>query len=512
MGDLFERWYRRFGPRYPRLVLAAALRLEYLVVALGAASLAFFFEMSWGQVVLLAVAAVAAQEFYALLTLRYFRRRQEPLAAWIAGPRTEEATVAAWRAAASAPYQLLRLWWRGGYPLVAGLAWCLFATWLLDLQAWGIPVLYATVVVLLAYGNGMAFLIFERALQPVLDDIATHLSDEVEIDAVTLPLRRRLLSSVPAISVGVGVAVAGFAGGGDQGLGGLISIVGISLVVALTFSLAFTLLLADSVVLPIRRLETATARVGSGDLGIRVPVSSADETGTLTRAFNRMVAGLQERERLREAFGTFVDPGLADRVARDGTDVRGEELEVSILFMDVRGFTSYSESAPAREVVARLNELYEVVVPVITGHGGHANKFIGDGLLAVFGAPERHADHADRAVAAGLEIAQRVGKAFHGALRVGLGINSGTVVVGTIGGGGRLDFTVIGDTVNTAARVESATRQTGDDVLITEATRSRLGSTQAAWGERPAIPLKGKSEEIRLFAPVDGTTLPSPTE
>jgi adenylate cyclase len=321
-----------------------------------------------------------------------------------------------------------------------------------------------------------------------------------------------LLSSVPAISVGVGVAVAGFAGGGDQGLGGLISIVGISLVVALTFSLAFTLLLADSVVLPIRRLETATARVGSGDLGIRVPVSSADETGTLTRAFNRMVAGLQERERLREAFGTFVDPGLADRVARDGTDVRGEELEVSILFMDVRGFTSYSESAPAREVVARLNELYEVVVPVITGHGGHANKFIGDGLLAVFGAPERHADHADRAVAAGLEIAERVGKAFHGALRVGLGINSGTVVVGTIGGGGRLDFTVIGDTVNTAARVESATRQTGDDVLITEATRSRLGSTQAAWGERPAIPLKGKSEEIRLFAPVDGTTLPSPTE
>jgi len=126
-------------------------------------------------------------------------------------------------------------------------------------------------------------------------------------------------------------------------------------------------------------------------------------------------------------------------------------------------FEAFSERTPAREVVARLNELYEIVVPVITRGGGHANKFIGDGLLAVFGAPERLDDHADRAVAAALEIAQQVRDRFQGELEVGVGVNSGTVVVGTIGGGGRLDFTVIGDTVNTAARVESATRTTGDD-------------------------------------------------
>src|SRR5712691_8364795 len=121
-----------------------------------------------------------------------------------------------------------------------------------------------------------------------------------------------------------------------------------------------------------------------------------------------MVSGLQERERLRDAFGTFVDPDLAERVAQEGADLRGEELELSIMFMDVRGFTTLSESARAPDVVAKLNELYELVVPVILRHGGHANKFIGDGLLAVFGAPERHADHADRAVAAALEIAQEV--------------------------------------------------------------------------------------------------------
>ncbi len=482
-------------------MLAGALRLEYLVVVLGVAGLFLYVPISLGQFLLLAGAAIAGQEFYAQFTLRHFRPRLQPVAAWIEGDRTTESTVAAWTASASAPFELLRIWWRGGYPLVAGLVWCLFATWLLDLAAWAIPVLFVAAEVILAYGNGIAFFVMERAVQPILDDVAAVLSDEAEIDAIGLPLRRRLLSALLAINVMTGVLVVGLVEGGQPGLDALALAIGVSLVVTATLSLAFTGLLADSVVSPIRRLEDATSRVAAGDLATRVPVSAADETGKLTRAFNRMVSGLQERERLREAFGTFVDPDLAERVARDGTDVRGEELEASILFMDVRGFTTFSEKAPAQEVVARLNELYEVVVPVITSHGGHANKFIGDGLLAVFGAPARHPDHAARAVAAALEIAEEVNERFKGSLRVGLGVNSGTVVVGTIGGGGRLDFTVIGDTVNTAARVESATRESGDDVLITEATRSRLTTSVATWQERPSIPLKGKSETIRLYGP-----------
>jgi len=497
----FASWYGRLGARYPRLVLATALRVEYLVVAAGAASLALYIDMTPGQLAVLALVAVAGQEFYALMTLRYFRSRLEPVAEWIGGERSGPGAIEAWRNAASAPYQLLRQWWRGGYPFIADLAWCLFATWLLGLPAWAIAVLYLAAIVMLAYANGIAFLMFERSMQPVLDDIATQLSDEVEIDAISLPLRRRLLSAIPAISAGVGVLVVGLVEGGHPGVGELLVAIAVSLGVAMTLAFAFTTLLAESVVSPIHRLREATAKVGGGDLTTRVPVGSADETGALTRAFNRMVSGLQERERLREAFGTFVDPGLAERVARDGIDQRGEEVEVSILFMDVRGFTSFSERAPAREVVARLNELYEVVVPIITDRGGHANKFIGDGLLAVFGAPERLEDHADRAVASALAIADQVSDRFRGELAVGVGVNSGTVVVGTIGGGGRLDFTVIGDAVNTAARVESATRQTGDDVLITEATRQRLRANATAWEDRPAIPLKGKSEEIRLHAP-----------
>jgi class 3 adenylate cyclase len=189
-------------------------------------------------------------------------------------------------------------------------------------------------------------------------------------------------------------------------------------------------------------------------------------------------------------------------VLREGTDLAGEEVELSVLFMDVRGFTSYSEHAEARDIVARLNDLYGQVVPVILAHGGHANKFIGDGLLAVFGAPERFTNHADRAVAAAIEIARLVNQRYSGELRVGIGVNSGHVVAGTIGGGGRLDFTVIGDPVNTAARVESATRETDDDILITASTHRMLTRPEIArWDERPPIALKGKTESVTLYAP-----------
>jgi class 3 adenylate cyclase len=171
------------------------------------------------------------------------------------------------------------------------------------------------------------------------------------------------------------------------------------------------------------------------------------------------------------------------------------------MFLDVREFTTFAESAGAHEVVASLNRLYELVVPVIVSHGGHANKFIGDGLLAVFGAPERHADHADRAVAAAREIALLARDRLGGGLRIGVGVNSGPVVVGTIGGGGRRDFTVIGDPVNTAARVEAATRLTGDDVLITETTLRALARHAEDFEERPSAPLKGKAATVRLYAP-----------
>ena len=129
----------------------------------------------------------------------------------------------------------------------------------------------------------------------------------------------------------------------------------------------------------------------------------------------------------------------------EGVNLAGEEVEVTVLFLDIRDFTAFAERASAREVVARLNDFYERIVPVSSRHGGHANKFVGDGLLGVFGAPGRLRDHADRAVAAALEIAALVRSALRRRAAHRHRRELGTVVAGTIGGGGRVEFTVIGD-------------------------------------------------------------------
>ena len=497
---MFARWYRRRGPRYPLSAVSAALRLQHPVFVVTVALLALYVPLSLIEFAELALASVAGQALYNFFTLRRMRRQLAPVVEWIGGEQSTEATRRAWAEAASVPYRLARLWVLGGYPAVAIALWTLFAIWRLELPGWCIPALFAASVVATAYANIFVFFLLEQAFRPVVDDIGQHLDDEVDAEAVRVPLRGRLLATVPALNVITGVAVVGIADSGG-GMNRLAWAMIVSLAVALTFSFALSYLLAASVTTPIDRLRAGTEEVAAGDLDARVPVSAGDEMGDLTRAFNRMVGGLQERERLRDAFGTFVDPDLAERVAQDGTNLEGDEVDLSVLFMDVRGFTSFSEQAPPTEVVARLNDLYEVVVPVILRHGGHANKFIGDGLLSIFGAPDRLPDHADRALAAALDIISCVSERFAGEVRVGVGVNSGPAVVGTVGGGGRLDFTVIGDTVNTAARVESATRATGDDILITAATRARLNASGERLEERPAMPLKGKAQSVRVFAP-----------
>jgi adenylate cyclase len=304
-----------------------------------------------------------------------------------------------------------------------------------------------------------------------------------------------LATAVPLLGAAI-ITVADLAGADFRAgtlAGADLFLIGTALSVGLLAIRAVTRSLAESV----GSVGSALRRIEHGELDTRVAVDDGSEVGQLQAGFNRMATGLQERERLREAFGAFVDPDLGERILREGTDLAGEEVDLSVLFLDVRGFTTLAERTSARDVVARLNALYDRVVPIVREHGGHANKFIGDGMLAVFGAPERHDDHADRAVAAALEIAREA----HDELRIGLGVNSGRVLVGTVGGGGRLDFTVIGDPVNTAARVEAATRQTGDDVLITRATRRRLRGDHGSWEPREPIPLKGKSDPVELFAP-----------
>ena len=211
-----------------------------------------------------------------------------------------------------------------------------------------------------------------------------------------------------------------------------------------------------------------------GDYDVRVPVLSSDELGELSAAFNRMASGLAEREQIRDVFCTLPRPRYRPLILSGQAATAGaSRSRVSIMFLDVPGFTSFAERALGARSHPALNTLFEVLVPAVARHGGHVDKFIGDGLLAVFGAPEGFPDHADRAVAAGLEVVRAVN--VDGAeLLVGVGINTGVVIAGSIGGAGRLNFSVIGDAVNVCARVEAATRDTGDHLLLTAATRDAL--------------------------------------
>jgi adenylate cyclase len=314
-----------------------------------------------------------------------------------------------------------------------------------------------------------------------------------------LPLAKRLRIALPAYTTCSGIAVAGIVGGGG-GSERLALVVVVSLVIGLLLSTELSVFLSSSITEPLSDVRRGLERVRSGQYDGQVPVLSSDEVGQLAHDFNRMTSGLAEREELREAFGTYVDRDVAELILSGQFPAEGVEVDVSLLFCDVRDFTAYAENAAATEVIATLNALFSEIVPIVEAYGGHVDKFMGDGLLAVFGAPGFHADHADRAVDAARMIVDAVALGTSG-LCVGAGVNSGRVVAGPLGGAGRLNFSVIGDAVNVAARVEAATRQTGDDVLITAATRDMLVRPQALVS-RGELPLKGKSAPVELFAPV----------
>jgi adenylate cyclase len=257
---------------------------------------------------------------------------------------------------------------------------------------------------------------------------------------------------------------------------------------------------------PIRDLAEGTKRVAAGDYSQRLPVVQDDDLGALAASFNRMQAGLAERQRLQAAFGTYVDPALAARLLEQGDDVfTGERREVTVMFVDVRDFTPFAEANTAEDAVARLNALFEIVVPAVVDAGGHVNKFLGDGALAVFGAPNDVADHADAAVNAAVLIHRLVAERFGGELRIGIGINTGVVIAGTIGGGGKLEFTLIGDTVNVAARVEQLTKTTGDAIFLTQQCVDALASRPPGLIDRGFHVLKGKSAAVQVFGLVQET-------
>ncbi len=262
--------------------------------------------------------------------------------------------------------------------------------------------------------------------------------------------------------------------------------------------------------------ETAVLEaVSGGALERYVAVASDDEFGLIASHTNRMIDGLRERRRVKEVFGKLVSPGLAQRIleSEDGLRPGGSRRHVAVLFSDVRDFTGRTETSAPEEIVRDLNVYFERMVAIVHAHGGVVDKFIGDGLMAVFGVdePERAAD---AAVAAGLDMLaalDEIGPRLARPIRIGIGVHAGEVIAGSIGSTERLEYTFIGDTVNTASRLESLTKEVGVPLVVSDAARAELtdAGLRARLSDLGPQRLKGKAAPVPVWGAQAETTSPA---
>jgi adenylate cyclase len=258
-------------------------------------------------------------------------------------------------------------------------------------------------------------------------------------------------------------------------------------------------LAARSVLRPIERIRDGLLQVEQGDLNVELPVDDLGELGRLTEGVNNLAAGLREREQLRETFARQVgQANLADlELAAGGPTGVGERREVTVLFVDLTGYTTFSEKHEPEEVVDMLNRFFSVVVAVVNREGGWINKFEGDAALCIFGAPRDQPDHALRALRAGAAIPDEL-EQKGGMLRARVGLATGEVIAGFIGTHERHEYTVIGDVVNVAARLCDAARDQSSGVLADESTVGSVGVADG-WKETGRIAMKGRSERVTAF-------------
>lgn len=262
---------------------------------------------------------------------------------------------------------------------------------------------------------------------------------------------------------------------------------------------------AVSVSRPLNRVRDALRRIEQGDLDVHVPVDDLGELGRLAEGVNDLVAGIREREVLRDLFGRQVgQAGLADLALSGEPTVTGERRVVTVLFVDLQGYTRFAERHHPEEVVTMLNNFFRVVVAVVNREGGWVNKFEGDAALCLFGAPQDSPDHAGRALRAATAIPRELEQS-DGLLSAGIGVATGEVLAGFVGTPERFEYTVIGDVVNLASRLCDLAKSEKVPALASVATAQAAGLPEE-WRPAGRFAIRGRREKAEAYAPSPSTS------
>jgi adenylate cyclase len=347
------------------------------------------------------------------------------------------------------------------------------------------------------------YLLAERAMRPVVARaLAGRAPQRARGPSVAarLTMAWTLVTGVPLLGIAA-IVVADLAG---TQIDTLATVSMLFLAVAgLAVGLSATVLAARSVGDPVRAVQEAMLSVERGDFDARVHVEDGSEVGQLQAGFNRMAAGLAERERVRDLFGRHVGQDVA-KAALDGElRLGGEEREVAVLFVDLVGSTALAAHRPPTDVVALLNAFFRLVVEVVERHGGWVNKFEGDAALCVFGAPTPREDPAGDALAAARELRDRLAEELP-ELEAGIGVSAGPAVAGNVGAEQRFEYTVIGDPVNEAARLCELAKRRPERVLASDAALERASEAERKhWGLGEEVELRGRAAPTRLATPAD---------
>jgi len=275
----------------------------------------------------------------------------------------------------------------------------------------------------------------------------------------------------------------------------------IHIMAAILLILLWTFFVQRALTSPIHDLIRATRRIEAGELGVQAPVLADDEIGRLTETFNNMSLALQEREFVRVALGQFIPQPIAQRVLEDRGALAPLQREATILFTDIAGFSGIAEQLEPGEVMNMLNEYFTAVAGPIHAYGGMITQFQGDAVLAVFNMPLADEDHAANGLRAALGIQDILrSRRFVGGLELvtRIGVNTGAVVGGTVGDTEMIGYTVHGDAVNVAARLESLNKDLGTRLLVADRTRSLCGP-EFTFEPIGATLLRGRSAGIRAF-------------